>query len=367
MTEASVYVMDDNPGPGRLTHADLDVLAAGPAELVLPEVTVRDERGGPLIEDDLHFDPSCGGGPLCNEATDRQARAFGIVNVAYHAQRAMQLANTSLGVRLPRLLVRIGAHEHRRWGGGHYRLPNPASRGECGPVDRAGEVHLGGGASFVRWAGRPYFHAPAHNAAIVYHEVGHHVCRHTADFRLNRLRDPQHQTNRKVALDEGTADYLTAVLSGTRDIYGWHRQQIPEWDQRRRRLDPQWTMMWFRGGPSDPHADGTVWASALWSARQALAETTAGPRRMEDMLLRGMSRLGQNLPERIDELHLRRRRYFAGLLEAMTATDPALGPIVLEAMARHGIEPGASNAVLRERDRDRATNGSRPNLVRPWN
>jgi hypothetical protein len=366
MTTALVYVTDGNLGPGRLTQADLDVVAAGPTELVLPEVTVRDERGGYLMGDDLCFDPCYGGGPLCHEALDRQARAFGIVNAAYHAQRAMRLANTAMGVSLPSLLVRIGAHERRRWGGGHYRLPNPASLEECGLVDRAGEVHLGGGASFVTWAGRPYFHAPAHNAAIVYHEVGHHVCRHTADFRLNRLRDPQHQTNRKVALDEGTADYLTAALAGSPDIYGWHRQHIPESDQRRRRLDPQWTMMWFRGGRNDPHADGTVWASALWSARQAVACAAAGPRRMDVMLLQGLLRLGQDLPDRIDELHLRRRRYFSGLLEAIAASDPALGPVVLQAMARHGIEPGASNAVLRERDLDRATNSSRPDSVRPW-
>jgi hypothetical protein len=100
-----------------------------------------------------------------------------------------------------------------------------------------GEVHLGGGAAFVRSAGGRYFHAPAHSAAIFYHEVGRHLTRHTAGFRLNRSWPAEDQVSGKTGIDEGTADMITAIMLGTPDIYGWHRAHIPESDQRRRKLD----------------------------------------------------------------------------------------------------------------------------------
>ena len=92
MTLATAYLPDGRLGPGRLCEAELDVLRMGPAELVLPEATIRDERGGALFDDSLAFDPAAGGGPLVPEAVDRQARAFGVVNTAYHTQRALRFA-----------------------------------------------------------------------------------------------------------------------------------------------------------------------------------------------------------------------------------------------------------------------------------
>ncbi|HKS49151.1 MAG TPA: hypothetical protein VJT49_29380 [Amycolatopsis sp.] len=351
MTVATAYVPDGRPGPGRLREVDLDVLAVGPAELVLPEATVRDERGVTLFDDDgMVFEPAAGGGPLAPAAADRQARAFGVVNAAFHTQRALRFVSSLLNRPLPHLVVRIGMHDQPRWGGGHYRLPHPL---EDGPVRAAGEVHLGGGRAFL--AAPRYFHAPAHNAAIVYHEVAHHLCRHTADFRLNRLRPAHRQTNKKIALDEGTSDVVTAILLGTPDIYGWHRQRIPAWDRRRRQLAPQWTMVHFHGGPDqDPHGDGTVWASACWSAR----ERTADPRRFDAMLLRGLELFGEEADVTVPaEQALRRRRHFSRLLSAMTRADPGLAPGVLAAMAAHGIHLGASNAELREAARARALAG----------
>jgi hypothetical protein len=340
-----VYLPDGRPGLGQLGEASLDVLDMGHSELVLPEATVRDERGGRLFDDELVFGPAQGGGPLADLAGDRQARAFGVVNAAFHTQRALRFAAGLLGYPLPGLLVRIGTHDRpHRWGGGHYRLPASS----CAEVRPAGEVHLGGGRKFLAApGGRPYFHAPAHNAAIVYHEVGHHICRHTADFRLNRLRPPQRQTNKKIALDEGTADLIAALLLGTPDIYGWHRRAIPESDLRRRKLDRRWTMAHFRrGGDRDPHAAGTVWASACWSARQAVVAAGADAVRFDAMLLRGLERLGHDgSPARTVQAR-RDRRHFSRLLAAMAPVDPELAPVVLTAMAGHGIRMGASNAQL---------------------
>ena len=351
MTVASVYLPDGRPGPGRLSEVDVEVLGVGPAELVLPEATIRDERGGPLFDGTrrvLAFEPASGGGPLAPVAVDLRARAFGVVNTAFHVQRALRFAAGLLGRPLPRLLVRIGMHDQPRWGGGHYRLPRPGDEEEPAPVQTSGEVHLGGGRAFLTTPSR-YFHAPAHNNAIIYHEVGHHLCRHTADFRLNRLRNARGPAPTMVALDEGTADAVTAILLGTPDIYGWHRRHIPVSDQRRRMLDARWTMAHFRGGrEADPHADGTVWASACWSARRRVAAAGADQARFDALLLRGLDLAGQD--DVVDPFAdaLRRRRHFSRLLAAMTRVDPDLAPEVLGAMAEHGIHPGASNAELSE-------------------
>jgi hypothetical protein len=350
MTWATVYTPDGRPGLGQLYEVDLDVIGMESAELILPEATIRDERGGAFFDDGaLTFDPASGGGPLVAAAPDRQARAFGVVNTAFHAQRALRFAAGLLNHPLPHLLIRIGMHnEPRRWGGGHYRLPGPTYVEQVA-VHPDGEVHLGGGRVFLTSpGGRRYFHAPAHHAAIVYHEVGHHICRHTADFRLNRYRPPDQQTSKKIALDEGTADLFSAIMLGTPDIYGWHRRAVPDWDQRRRKLDPRWTMADFHGGHGqDPHADGTVWASACWSARRAVTAAGVDPVRFDALLLRGLELAGDDeaMP---GEDPLRRRRHFSRLLAAMTRADPELAPVVLTAMAAHGIHPGASNAQLSE-------------------
>lgn len=369
MSTVAVYLPDGDghPGPGRLGEASLDVVAVGPAVVVLPEATIRDERGGELFEGvSLGFDPAAGGGPLADPAADRQARAFGVVNTAFHVQRAMRFAAGLLGRPLPHLVVRIGMHDKpRRWGGGHYRLPGPSLPGETSTVHPDGEVHFGGGRKFLRLpAGQHYFHAPAHNAAIIYHEVGHHICQHTADFRLNRHRPPDQQISGKTGIDEGTADLIAAILLKTPDIYGWHRAAMPEWEQRRRKLDPQWTMAHFHGRRGeDQHADGTIWASACWSARRRIADRGMDEARFDVMLLRGLELFGHNGVVPAARQHattgdrfadaLRPRRHFSRLLAAMVRADQHLAPMVLAAMAEYGIHLGASNDELRDAARSR--------------
>lgn len=363
MTRVVVYLPDGEPGPGRLGETELELAATGPGELILPEAIVRDERHRFPFHDHLFadrglvFDPAAGGGPLADPRLDRQAHAFGVTNVAFHVQRALRLAVQLLGHSLPRLLVRVGMHgSPRRWGGGHYRLPAPsyAEHLETGPLRAEGEVHLGSGRRYLSSHEGRYFHAPAHNAAIVYHEVGHHVCRHTADFRLNRLRPPERQSNRRTALEEGTADFFAAVLLGTPDIYGWHRQHVPVGQLERRQLGPEWTMAHFRGGPGqDPHADGTVWASALWSARNRMRVGGADPIRFDAMLLRGLSRFGRDGEVAKTEEGLRRRRHFSRLLAAIIEVDCELAPAVLAAMSNHGIHLGGSNSELCDAARTR--------------
>jgi hypothetical protein len=207
---------------------------------------------------------------------------------------------------------------------------------------------------------------------------------------LNRLRPPRRQTNKKIALDEGTCDVLAAILLGRPDIYGWHRSGIEGWDPRRRALDVGRTMAHFRGGRADPHADGNVWASACWTARERVAAAGHDRARFDRMLVRGLElsatdldldqpqrehldqhadthphfnrdrqsnpadRIGPNpqsppeFSDGVDVGVLRRRRHVSGLLAAMVAVDPGLAGPVLAGMAVHGIRLGASNARLRE-------------------
>lgn len=348
-------------GPGQLSTVPLEVVSVGPSELVLPEVTVRDERGIPLLDPtgqtELLSEPCRGGGPRATADQDFQSRVFGLTNVAVNAQRMLRTMAELLERPLPHLLIRIGMHESpRRWRGGHYRV---AARSydppEFGHAQPTGEIHLGGGDGMIPDpdGGEPYFGAPSHNLAIVYHEIGHHVCRHTADFRLNELRPPAEQTNKKVAVDEGTCDILTAIMLDRPDIYGWHRATTPEWERRRRGLHPRWTMARFEGGSFDPHFDGTIWASGCWSARESVASAGHDHARFDRMLLHGL-RLAGVLPDGArseqerSKLALKQRRYVSTLLEAMLAADPELAEPVLAGMAVHGIHPGASNVALRE-------------------
>jgi hypothetical protein len=364
MITVSAYLPARPPGPGRLAEVPLDVVSRGKAELVLPEVTVRDERPVQLLDPadhgDVLADPANGGGPLGGTDRDWSARVFGLTNVAYHAQRALRTSAEMLGRPLPRLLIRLGMHESpRRWGGGHYRV---AARNYDPPEnDQAqvtGEIHLGGGSGLVPVPdGESYFAAPSHNLAIIYHEIGHHVCRHSADFRLNGLRPPNGQTNKKVAVDEGTCDMFTAIMLDTPDIYGWHRAGIPEWDRRRRMLSPQWTMAGFQGGRGDPHADGTIWASACWSARERVVAAGYPALRFDRMLLRGLAHsFAISSAARMSDMHddeefrqaLRERRHLSTLMESLIAVDPELTDLVLSAMAQHGIRRGVSNVQLRD-------------------
>jgi hypothetical protein len=358
---ARVWIPDDRPGPGTLTEIDLDVEIIDERTLRADGLTVTERRVGPLFEDgDLRFDSAAGGGPLVPWAEDLQARAFGVVNTAFHAQRGLRMLSELLGAPLPPLVVKTGTHAGTAWGGGHYRLPAPSYTDlpEDEPVRSSGEIHLGVGCSFARYGGGLYFHAPTHDAAIIYHELGHHLCRHSADFRLNQRRDPEEQTNHRTPLDEGTADFVAAVLRGTPDIYGWHRGHVPRTQQRRRCLDGCWTMADYHGGSlRDPHTDGTVWASALWAARTALESRGYQGPLFDGVVVRALVQLGRTDRE-LSEVCLRRRRYFSRALEAVLGVAGEQGDefvgVVAGAFAAKGIEVGLSNRALRRQARKSA-------------
>jgi hypothetical protein len=360
---AVAYRPDGSRGPGALREVALDVAEIRDSALVMPGILVVDVRGGVGLDrcdGDLLFKPAGGGGPLASPRDRRESLGFGIVNVAYHLRRGLDYLTSLTGHALPQLIARIGVHQDQRatWGGGHYRLPAVAysSLPERTPPAVTGEIHLGPGGGFTTAAGRRYFVAPAHVVAIIVHELGHHLTRHTADFRLNERRPPFAQANHKIPLDEGTADYLAAVMLGTSDIYGWHRGGTPPTAQVRRRLDGPWTMAAFRGGhDANPHLDGTVWAAALWSAREAVRALGEQAAEFDRLVAEGLMRIGAADPEMPVEAARHRRRSFGNALGAILEADAArggrFGGVIAAAFADRGIETGFSNADLRDRCR----------------
>ena len=360
---------DGSAGPGSIREVDLPVLEVRERGLVLEGLQVEDVRPESLfVQHDLCFDHSFGGGPLASPAAERQARAFGVVNAAYNLRRGMVRLTHLLGQNLPPLKVKIGIHGDQKpgWGGGHYRLP--AERyydfNEPEPPLPTGEIHLGPGGRFLTYGSARYFHAPSHNAAIIYHELGHHLCRHTADFRLNNEQPLRAQHNRKVPLDEGTCDYFTAVLVNTPDIFGWHRADYPRGMQERRRVDGEWTMASFWGQQSsvtawgegaDPHIDGTIWSAALWATRVALEARGIQGEVFDRLVAQALLRLQPADPEMPRVVAMQWRRSFARFLRAIVEVDRESGAgcadTILHTFRQRGIAVDGGNEELRDRCR----------------
>src|SRR6267378_2200414 len=251
-----------------------------------------------------------------------QAAHFGEVNTYFHLDligayidgllrelgapslpRVMAVVNAHHAVT-ERAGIRDGLERGDRWlpfQGGHYRLPaEHYDLHEHEPISPDGEIHLGPGrnllqyGSLVEAAGGPYRANASHNAGILYHEYGHHLTRHTADFRANALRPLTRQDNRKVAIDEGTCDYFAATMLGTPHIWAWHLRHDDEVTHPRS-LSSSKTMADYDAGPkADAHANGTIWAAALWDLRTQLGQSGAGGvRRADLMVVQALLLLGQ--------------------------------------------------------------------------
>ena len=298
----------------RLVEFPVDDLELVDGHLVGPHVEVRtravlvdvDANGGlvgraadPLALRDgaLCFDPRRGGirtreNRRANGAFNAlvwEANAFGMVNAYVHTDRCAQYANrllVELGAPvLPPVGVVVGAHfgsrlpgygegdgdrrsgELRPFSGGHYRL-STRTTGVPEPcrVSPTGEIHLGPSRYRKPFAGHTsYLRNAAHNPAIIYHEWGHHLCRHTADFRCNADRRPRKQRNGKPGVEEGICDYFAASLVGSGRPYGWYRADRG----RRRDLDRLRPAVREHG---DAHAVGAAWAAAFWRCRETLVD-----------------------------------------------------------------------------------------------
>ena len=279
---------------------------------------------------DFLFEPGRGGGRLDKlmlaepHFRERyiQASHFGEVNTYYHLTRIASYVEELLtelgGAHLPQVTAVVNAHHaatedcgmrdgvcgRRQWlpfQGGHYRLPSRRyDIQEPNPLSQNGEIHLGPGwqlltdGALVEAARDRYRANASHNAGIIYHEYGHHITRHTADFRGNSLKPPERQNNRKTALDEGICDYWTAAMLETPHIWAWHRRH-DEREVHPRSLVSRKTMDDFDYGPkADPHANGTIWSAGLWDLRTELSSSEDnGGRRCDLLVLKTLLLIGQ--------------------------------------------------------------------------
>jgi poly-gamma-glutamate capsule biosynthesis protein CapA/YwtB (metallophosphatase superfamily) len=331
----------------------------------------RPGYGGPRVEKvELHPYQSC----------YVSAARFGEVNTYYHVHRIARYVHKLLkelgAPPLPPVIAVVNAHHAvadtgeeirdgvlrgERWlpfQGGHYRLASRRyNMPEHDPISPNGEIHLGpgwqllGNGALALRAGRGYRANASHNAGIIYHEYGHHITRHTADFRANALRPPGDGDNRKSPLDEGTCDYWAATMLGTPHIWAWHLAHT-DTDPHPRSLTSKKSMADYdhtRG--ADPHLNGTIWASALWDLRTAWSERDPdGARHTDLLLLQALLVIGKLIgdkhPPTPKSIREARASYSVGLAALLHADETLFGrrhaDLILEVFGRRGIMPEAN-------------------------
>ncbi|MBU1874461.1 CapA family protein [bacterium] len=307
-------------------------------------INLPDEHSGSIIptplgdaqpdsEGNFIFEPFNGGGRMDKEALvdefrrykNIQAARFGEVNTFYHINKIASYIDellNELGERpLPRLKVVVNAHpaiytqNGKRDGcrglksgkclpfqGGHYRSSsrNLPDTPEFHPISPDGEIHLGPGWRLTEFGALPEFAKckyrcnASHNAGIIYHEYGHHVTRHTADFMANRFRAPHRQSNQKSDLDEAISDYWAATMLDCPHIWTWHRKHTRN-EIHPRSLASIKTMTAFDSGSNaDPHLNGTIYGAALWDMRNEFCEMYSdGSRKMDLIVLKSLILMGQ--------------------------------------------------------------------------
>jgi hypothetical protein len=316
-----------------------------------------------------------------------QASHFGEINTYFHldliATYILDLLRELNAPPLPQVAAVVNAHHAvterngvrdglrrgDRWlpfQGGHYRLPaRHYDLYEHAPISAQGEIHLGVGRDLLQYgalveaAGGPYRANASHNAGILYHEYGHHITRHTADYRANALQLPNQQDNRKVAVDEGTCDYWAATMLGTPNIWAWHLRH-DEQVTHPRSLSSSKTMVDFDTSPTaDAHANGTIWGAALWDLRTRLGQSEPeGVRQTDLMVLKALLLIGR-LPKESSDASVRairrvRGSYVVGLAMLLRA-DELLNAgryreIIVSTFSKRGIQQVAEKWRVKKTD-----------------
>jgi poly-gamma-glutamate capsule biosynthesis protein CapA/YwtB (metallophosphatase superfamily) len=268
--------------------------------------------------------------------------------------------------------VRDGVQRGERWlpfQGGHYRLSNRSREvREHQPISPEGEIHLGPGwqllehGALVAARGDRYRANASHNAGIIYHEYGHHLTRHTADFRANSLRRPDRQSNRKTALDEGVSDYWAATMLDSPHIWAWHHRHDAQEVHARSLVSPKIMADHDPSPNADPHANGTIWAAALWDLRTRIAATDPeGARTADRMLLQSLllfgCLVGDEQPASVASIRRAREGFGAGLTTLLQADERMYAgryrQMILDTFARRGIRPPSSPAPCLPEDAGR--------------
>jgi Fungalysin metallopeptidase (M36) len=408
VSKGRVYLWTDDPGRGRYGHLTasveslhhLDASTRGlsgrfvcvrnggavyerdPATNDVRAVPLRDAR--PDSAGHFLFMPGRGGGRIdkirAAEPDFRwryiQASRFGEVNTYFHIDRIATYIQDLLdelgSAPLPRVTAVVTAHhaateqEGVRDGvrgrnywlpfqGGHYRLPSKRyDIPERNPISPAGEIHLGPGwqllehGALVEAAGGRYRANASHNAGIIYHEYGHHITRHTADFRANNLRPFDQQNNRKTAMDEGTCDYWAATMLDTPHIWILHRRHDDQEVHVRSLTSGKTIGDYDTRLRADVHANGTIWGAALWDLRTQMSATQHdGIRKTDILVLKALLLMGKLKPgwqeTSVTSVRLARKNFDVGLASLLLA-DEQLNQsqnrkTILEIFSRRGMKP----------------------------
>jgi hypothetical protein len=318
-----------------------------------------------LVGGALCFDPRAGGVPIRHNSVAggaynddvAEAARFGMVNTLFHLERAARYLNELLrelgAAELPPVHAIVSAHCGSRlpgyasmdgdfregklypFQGGHYRLSQRETDiPEPEPVRPDGEIHLGPGFRRAPFAGvRHYLRTASHNPATIYHEYGHHLCRHTADFCLNGERAPSSQRNGNSGPEEGICNYLVAALLGTSRPYGWNQPRRGPRRDHDAAPPPQ-------DAETDPDVSGAWWARAWWRCRKVLLDAGSIPsgRDHDRMIVQGLLELGR-LAALPDDGHGRRDR--SALRSSPAAVSAAyMGTLIERAGGRAAARAG---------------------------
>ncbi len=378
----------DAAGQLRLRNELVEVRNGGrrykldPAAGAFEDIAIGNAR--PDDNGDFCFEAGKGGGrldkdPFAPEDFQQryvQAAHFGEVNTFYHLNRMSAyidgLLRSLSEPSLPPVVAVVNAHHAvtatngvkdglhkdqdccRAFQGGHYRVPCKRNTVvEHHAVAASGEIHLGpgrqllDGGALVELAGGSYRANASHNAGIIYHEYGHHICRHTADFMANRLRKLHRQDNRKAAIDEGLCDYWTAAMLETPHIWALHKRHDDE-QRHPRSLASLKTMDDFDpADEADPHLNGTIWGAALWDLRCEMQRRKAYGAYMTDrMVLKALTLISADCTAGTDVkiARLQRSSYAGGLAKLLKAdailNDGRFSELILETFARRKIFAG---------------------------
>ena len=310
-----------------------------------------------------------------------RAAHFGEVNTYYHLDLIASYVHellTELGATpLPRVIAVVNAHsaatnkpggvrdgvmKSERWlpfQGGHYRLASQKyDICEHEAVSPDGEIHLGPGWQLWKYgalaerSGKGYRANAAHNAGIIYHEYGHHITRHTADFRANFLCAPDDQNNRKTAMDEGTCDYWAATMLGTPHIWAWHHRHDNEVVHPRSLVSKKTMADFDHDKKADPHLNGTIWGAALWDLRTRLStDNPKGARQTDLLLLKALLLIGKTMgpanPPTLQSVRMARKSFEIGLSALLQADEILFSDrhraIIVKTFADRGIQASSKN------------------------
>lgn len=411
MSKGRVYLWNQDPDRGLYGHLTASVepllrlqVGAGERERLSGHfVSVR--NGGSVYEtdscgDDLRivplgdaepdgagnflFEPGRGGGRMDKITLAEpgfrwryiQASRFGEVNTYFHVDRVAAHVHDLLSELreppLPRVTAVVTAHSaateqngnrdgvrgRNHWlpfQGGHYRLPSRRhDLPEHNPIASDGEIHLGPGwqllarGALVDAAGGRYRANASHNAGIIYHEYGHHITRHTADFQANALRPADRQSNRKTVMDEGTCDYWAATMLGTPHIWILHRRHDDEEIHVRSLASSKTMTNYDRAPQADVHTNGTIWGAALWDFRTRLdAVEPDGARQADLLVLKALLLIGKLVPRwqkaTVENVRLARKCFQVGLTALLLADElikvGRYRRILLDTFSKRGIWP----------------------------